>query len=483
TVFEYNPAGNIFTKRADFTATSGARPWGGLTVWGNQLYGTTTYGGAADSGSIYQFDPVSSALTKRADLDYTSGTRPVNRLTSINNKLYGMMNFGGSEDQGTLIEFNPATGLLLKKKDFTKPDAGRPVTNELLAIPAPVAPGSPNSCINSQTVNINAANANEWIAFTDTEGRAVAEINANGNILGNTTVRFYVNSGPARKTGEGNYYLDRNISITRANQPLTPVSIRLYIRKKEFDDLKATPGTNLQLPSDLSVFSNSDACSPIMNSAALPVISTQENWGTDYVYSASVMNLNSFYFAKTGTVLPVQLLSFTGKREACNLLTWKASCTQETLFDLEKSTDGQQFSSIYNVQASTQDCNQAFTYNDCHAGSGKTFYRLRMQETGGPVLYSPQVVLKGDETAPGIIRLLNNPVQGSTAQLQISGKENTAALLTLTDMAGKKLWTKQLTAQPGTQTIALDVSAFTAGMYYLVYDDDRERKVVKMMRQ
>ncbi len=61
----------------------------------------------------------------------------------------------------------------------------------MLVLPALVAPGTPGSCLSVDPATIDAQNANEWVPFTDDEGKAVAEINANGNILGNVRVSFY----------------------------------------------------------------------------------------------------------------------------------------------------------------------------------------------------------------------------------------------------------------------------------------------------
>src|SRR5690606_27376794 len=99
----------------------------------------------------------------------------------------------------------------------------------------------------SNSVNINTTNADTWVAFTDSEGRAIAEIHANGNILGNTAVNFYVNDNAVRQNEANLFYLDRNISFRTENQPQSPVMIRLYIRKAEFEALKAATGGTMEI--------------------------------------------------------------------------------------------------------------------------------------------------------------------------------------------------------------------------------------------
>jgi len=302
TIFEYNPAINSFIKKKDLDNVNGARPFGALTEYDGKLYGMTLYGGNTDSGVIIQYDPLTNILTKKKDLNFVSGKWPFSNLVASNNKLYGMNSLGGTSEIGTLFQFDPATDIYTKRLDFTPENGKKPRSNEMITVPAPVAPGSLGSCTNSQTININAANANQWIAFTDAQGRAVAEINANGNILGNTTVRYYINGGTMRQDGNGAYYLDRTITVTPTTQPTTDVSLRLYIRKTEFDNLAATPGSGVSIPSDLNIVKNTDFCASALSAATTPFTSVAGNWGTDYVYSTNASSLGSFYFI--GNVAP-----------------------------------------------------------------------------------------------------------------------------------------------------------------------------------
>ncbi len=302
TIFEYNPAINSFIKKLDLDSTNGSRPFGTFTEFNGKLYGMTLYGGNTDSGVIIQYDPLTNILTKKKDLNDASGKWPLSNLVVSNNKLYGLNSLGGTSDAGTLFEFDPATNVYTKRFDFS-PTAGRkPRSNEMVAIPALVAPGVANSCTNSQTININAANANQWIAFTDAQGRAVAEINANGNLLGNTTVRYYIHGSTTRQDANGTYYLDRNITVTPTNQPSSGVSLRLYVRKTEFDNLAATAGSGVVVPSDLNLVRNTDFCASYINAAMTPYSSVATNWGTEYVYTTTADSLGSFYF--TGYTAP-----------------------------------------------------------------------------------------------------------------------------------------------------------------------------------
>ncbi|RYY48442.1 MAG: T9SS type A sorting domain-containing protein [Chitinophagaceae bacterium] len=479
TIFEYNPVGNSFIKKADFDGINISNPWGPLTELNGKLYGASFNGGNVDSGAIFEYNPVATSITKKTDLNNTNGSWVVSRLTAVNNKLLSMANQGGTADYGTLMSFDPATSSYSKKTDFNMVNGRFPHSNELLALPAQVAPGSANSCINTQTINIVAANANEWIPFTDAEGRAVAEINANGNILGNTAVRFFVNGGNIRQNGNGLFYLDRNITITTANTPNSPVSIRLYIRKSEFESLKATAGSGIVQPADLVIYKNDDFCDATMNTAALPLNTVKEDWGTDYVYTTSVNSFSSFYFGKISGPLPVKILSFTGKvQPSGNQLTWKASCTNDVNFVVERSTDGQHFDSISIVKAREMDCDLPFNLNDALPPS-LTYYRIKMVELNGPVTYSGVVVLERKANVPLSIAIAPNPVKGQVATLKISSGQVQQVPLSIHDAQGRVMLQTSIKITEGASTVQLPLPAMGSAVYYLRYGAGQTIKLIK----
>jgi uncharacterized repeat protein (TIGR03803 family) len=306
TIFEYNPAINSFIKKVDFVSANGDHCAGPLTAYNGKLYGMTMYGGSQDDGTIFEFNPVTSSYTKKVDLTSVTGGSPYGSLTLSQNALMGMTPSGGLSNCGSLFQFDAVSTNFVKRFDFVPSTGSRARSNKLVPVPAPTAQGSANSCINTQTININASNANEWIAFTDAQGRAVAEINANGNVLGNTMVRFYINGGNVRQDANGIYYLDRSVTITPTTQPLTNVSIRLYVRKAEFEDLKNTAGSGVNLISDLNVVKNSDFCTSTKTAPTTSFLSTAGAWSTDYVFSSDVNSLGCFYF--TGNAIPANTI-------------------------------------------------------------------------------------------------------------------------------------------------------------------------------
>ena len=79
-----------------------------------------------------------------------------------------------------------------------------------------------------------------WINF-NAAGKRIAAINPNGQNLGTTSVSVYPFSGTVRNSN-GQYYLNRSITINSANPPTGNVSVRFYFTDTEAKALIAATG-------------------------------------------------------------------------------------------------------------------------------------------------------------------------------------------------------------------------------------------------
>lgn len=406
TLFEYNPIANGIIKRYDFDSVNGKETLGALTLYNNKLYGNSWFGGSENGGVIYEYDPATTTLVKKVDFGGDKGYGPFGPMTVLDDKLYGFTRLGGPNGRGVMFEYNPATNGYVNRINFSGPDGSRPASVKVEPVPAPTAEGLPGACTAALPAVINTTNANKWVPFTNATGEAVAEINANGNILGTVSITYYVHNGPVRKDGSNNFYLDRNIAIRTQFAPASPVSLRLYIRKTEFETLKNTPGSGIVGPGDLAVFKNSDNCSPALVAPATQIPSSAGTWGYDYVYTVNINEFSSFYFgARTLTTLPVRLLSFEGeKQNTANMLAWKAACTGNVDFTVQRSTDGVSFSNIGVVMAFVQDCENPFKFEDA-TPPARAYYRLQMKEQNGATTYSSVILLDRSAIAAKDVRV------------------------------------------------------------------------------
>ena len=341
-----------------------------------------------------------------------------------------------------------------------------------------IAKGKISVCEDANVININSINKNLWVPITDTSGNIVAEINANGNLLGNVTTSVFTNGGavreqPANKT----LYLDRNLTITPQVQPSTPVSIRLYLTNAEFDALKNASNSQSQ-PSgvtsigNLSIFKNTDICnSSLSNSANAIVTSKQQAFGTDgYVVQADISSFSSFYFANAASLLPVRSLTFNGSlNKNIGQLRWVTEEEKATkFFTVERSINSRDFFPLGTQLASNSGGQALYTYADsgiAQLTSPVIYYRLKLTDADGRISYSSVITLK-KFTAASLINVHPNPVVNEFT-VNINAAVTEKASWQITDINGKPVMQRPISLIKGDNETNINISHLPAGVYYL----------------
>jgi uncharacterized repeat protein (TIGR03803 family) len=114
-IFEWDPVTNIYTKKYDFTAAGGSTPYNSLKLMNGKMYGTTIGGGASNLGAVFEWDPATNIYTKLLDLNGvgagTNGWSSYGNVTAYNNKIYCNTQRGGVNDYGTLLMIDPSLPL------------------------------------------------------------------------------------------------------------------------------------------------------------------------------------------------------------------------------------------------------------------------------------------------------------------------------------------------------------------------------------
>jgi glucose/arabinose dehydrogenase len=353
-----------------------------------------------------------------------------------------------------------------------------------------VTSGTANSCTTGTTITIDNTNTNYWVPITGPDGNIMAEIYANGNILGTVTSSFYNNSGSIR-VANGTHYLDRNITITPQTQPTSTVKIRLYISKAELDALIADASSGVFSISNLLILKNQDPCSSTINNATLAISPTfAEAHGTNgYVLQGDITSFSSFYFASSNFTLPLDLLSFTGQLQTNNtvLLNWKTENEINTShFVIERSIDGSRFIAIGNVTANGRtnipgSFSYSYTDNDAvYQSSQKLWYRLKMVDIDGTYKYSNIVYI----TLPfitGKIAISPNPVV-SEVKVMLSSPEQGRIQWKLMDNVGRVILKGSEQVTKGSNNFSINVNRLPAGTYYLSVDGAGNDQRVKMQK-
>lgn len=136
TIFSYNVTTATFTDLIDFgTAAPGYQPRCSLlmAIDGN-MYGMTLFGGPNGNGNIFKYNPNSPAYTNLVDFTGNSGLFPGKSpygslIQATDSNLYGLTAEGGNGfPDGNLFKYNPTTTIFTNLVTFTGafmgPDTG-----------------------------------------------------------------------------------------------------------------------------------------------------------------------------------------------------------------------------------------------------------------------------------------------------------------------------------------------------------------------
>jgi hypothetical protein len=177
------------------------------------------------------------------------------------------------------------------------------------------------------------------------------------------------------------------------------------------------------------------------------------------------------------TVLPVNLNSFTAQKNNLDgILQWQTSSEINTAyFDVERSFDGQTFTSAGKVNAKGAATN-TYTFNDNAVFSiagNNAYYRLKMVDINGKFKYSAIVKLTNNKG--GKISLFPNP---TTDAVTISGL-NTKDVIRLLSIDGKVLLQQKAAAN----SMILNIEKYKSGSYIIQVKNDSEVIQQKFVKQ
>jgi trimeric autotransporter adhesin len=323
-----------------------------------------------------------------------------------------------------------------------------------------------SGCYAGTAVTIDGTNNFLWVPITGPDGNIMAEINAMGQNMGVVNTSFYKNTGAVR-IKNAVPYLNRNITITPTITSYTiPVKVRLYISKAELTALSSAPGSAVSTIADVGIFKNNDPCSAALSApTGASIIPT--NTSTDLVHGSNafvlqtaVTSFSSFYFAAKSVLLPVDQLTFSGVLQSnlAALLKWQTENEINTAnFELERSTDGNNFKQIAVVKAagnSSSIFEYAHTDNDAaDQQSTILYYRLKIINTNGSFKYSNIINISLPTKAS--VTVVPNPVLNDVRGNILSPVNGNVALQT--SMLVKK----------GNNNFVQNINSLASGAYYL----------------
>lgn len=164
--------------------------------------------------------------------------------------------------------------------------------------------------------------------------------------------------------------------------------------------------------------------------------------------------------------LPIKLISFTGNRNNSHTqLQWQISSqTNGDKFEIERSSNGVQFTKIGTVNSTT---GTQYNFTDTITAS-ILYYRLKIITASGNISYSNVLLFKDSSAVQNDITLLRNPVVNNSIQFKITSVAADKLSLLVTDMGGKKIWEQQIIIAPGISQLATPLPHGMAKGIYIV---------------
>lgn len=207
-------------------------------------------------------------------------------------------------------------------------------------------------------------------------------------------------------------------------------------------------------------------------------------WGGD---ATGLLRLdNVFIYGSFSPVLPIELISFTGKATDTGVdLAWTtASELNNDYMAVERSADGITFDEIGRVagQGTTYQA-QSYSFLDAFPLPGINYYRLRQVDFDGTMAYHPviSVMFKGESRQD--IRFYPNPVDEALHVLWNSPsfeEPEEAVTLRILDPSGRIVARHILPGKPGE---AVAVAHLPPGMYFLQLTQGRRQAIQAFTKQ
>jgi Secretion system C-terminal sorting domain len=217
-----------------------------------------------------------------------------------------------------------------------------------------------------------------------------------------------------------------------------------------------------------------------MGSVGMSSIGGGSNNAAGNVTWAGVNTFSPFTIASRSAAnpLPIIINYITGTKSGSNhLLNWRVTCVSvpSATIELERSTDGRSYSSIYSIFATALRCEQPFNYTDAQPAKGINYYRLKMTDSDGKITYSTIVPLINAVKGINVMNIAPNPVINSSFNLKVSAAANTKMEIVITDMQGRLLQKQVVNLIAGFNTIPMTVRNLAAGTYQLAVNTEGEK--------
>ncbi len=181
-------------------------------------------------------------------------------------------------------------------------------------------------------------------------------------------------------------------------------------------------------------------------------------------------------------VLPVTMLNFDAKRAGkVNNLTWTTSQEINTSkFQVERSTDGQNFTLIGAVNAAGNATTaNNYRFIDNKPSKGTNYYRIRSVDNDNSFKFSSIKSVKNLGTAE--LAINPNPV-AETMKIALEAEYTEKANIIITELSGKRVYNSSIQVIAGANLVSIPVQQLSKGTYLVMVQLNNETLVKKITK-
>ncbi|MGZ3846381.1 MAG: T9SS type A sorting domain-containing protein [Flavisolibacter sp.] len=264
-----------------------------------------------------------------------------------------------------------------------------------------------------------------------------------------------------------------------------------------YDVVSASP---IDFPITLRVFVDNGTVPGQLDAGDTYVESKVENTVTDgpfsttfFPYTANVLIqtltsagcIDALRFIPNVGVLPVRFTGFQATASSTDqtVLKWYVADNETgKQFEVERSTDGQNFSSIAVVLSTEKTGSEVYDFK-APASNAKMFYRIKLVDKSNKISYSNTLAVGNTIKTSGNLSLNQNPVD-SYLVFGFKSPESSAATINIYNASGALVYSQKtnLTKDANTVAVNLDGKVFT-GLYVLEVKTPFDHNSVKFIKR
>jgi len=186
------------------------------------------------------------------------------------------------------------------------------------------------------------------------------------------------------------------------------------------------------------------------------------------------------------STLPIHLISFQGNMNKNNKVTlnWTVADNETAnSFEVERSFNGRDFTTVAIVFASEKMGTENYMYYETTSGTDKVMYRLKMIDKNREVDYSRILIFQLKSTIANNIKIIGNPVNDKLT-FSYTSSATQSVDVKVYDMSGRIVLKNKVNSMEGSNVISLPLSStFTAGMYVIEVNNGTELQSSKFVKQ